>query len=171
MQHIHRRDGLASGNLIRLRDYWLRLRGDRAMPARKDFNPLDVRHLLPHVVLTEVHEQPRRLRYRLIGTFVTALAGRDATGQWLDRGLYGDRLDDFLWAYRTCLDRREPVAVREHVQFSPKDWITIEALLMPMGDGDVANMVLSGVDTVPTGTVTPSAGASFVLDWRLAAPD
>jgi hypothetical protein len=167
MQHVVRSQGLACATLIRLRDYWIELRAGKNMPSRQDLNPSQIRDLLPFVVLTDVLADARQLRYRLIGTFVTTLAGRNATGRWLDADLYGDRLDDFLWAYRTCLSRLEPVAVREYVQFSDRDWVIIEALLMPLGEhAGGANMILSGVDVAPPGTDLPPRGTSFVLDWR-----
>ena len=79
---------MSSATLRQVRDYWLTARGPRRQPAHGDIDPLQIpRPLLPHLVLTDVIHDPLRLRYRLIGTFVTALAGRDATGRWLDESL------------------------------------------------------------------------------------
>jgi len=161
-----RSEGLASESLRRLRDYWLGRRGRRRMPARKDIDPLDIPKLLPKLVLTDVLHEPLRLRYRLIGTFVTDLAGRNATGRWLDEALYGERTDDMLWAYRRCVADRAPVAVREQVQFVAKDWLTIEALLLPCGEADDRpDLVLSGVDRVEPPAKSPPNGESYILDW------
>ena len=118
--------------------------------------------------MTEVFHDPLRLRYRLIGTYVTALAGRDATGRWLDHELYGAGTEDLLWAFRACIGERAPVAVREQVQFVAKEWVTIEALMLPLGDTDAeVGMVCSAVDVMAPGVAVPPHGTSFVLDWRL----
>ena len=168
MLHAARAEGLSSATMRALRDYWLGVRGARQWPARQDIDPLHVPKLLRHMVLTDVLHDPLRLRYRLIGSFVTELAGRDATGRGLDAELYGERTEDMLWAYRQCLDRLGPVAVREKVQFVAKDWVAVEALLMPVGEPDQPpNLVLSGVDFAAPGAALPPAGTSFVLDWRL----
>ncbi len=62
--------------------YWCRLRGGRAMPARHDVDPADIRRLLPFVMIigvTRVGGVPR-FRYRLLGTGIVARSARDYTG-------------------------------------------------------------------------------------------
>ena len=72
-----------------------------------------------------------------------------------------------LWAYRTCIGRRDPVAVREQVQFSQKEWVTIEALLLPIGaTDDRVDMVLSGVDTAGPDVELPAHGVTYILEWQ-----
>lgn len=166
MERVNRDDGMASQTLCQLRDYWLTARGTRAMPAREDIEPTDVPRLLRHIVLTDVSHDPLTFRYRLIGTFVTELAGRDVTGRTLDERLYGKRTDDILWAYRQCISRRAPLAVRERVQFSDRDWVTVEALMLPLGADDRRiDMVLSGVDIIPDNGDVPPDGVSYVIKW------
>jgi hypothetical protein len=61
-----------------LYDYWVAIRGTRAMPARSDVNPADIPQLLPFLVLVERSEG--QLRYRLVGTAIARAAGYDPTG-------------------------------------------------------------------------------------------
>jgi hypothetical protein len=167
MQRMPRPEGPSSDVIRRLRDYWLRLRGERPMPAKRDIDPAAVPQLLPHLVMTDVLHDPLRLRYRLIGSYVTSMSGRNPTGRWLDDELYGKRTEDMLWAFRTCIDGSSPVLVREEVQFTTKEWITIEALLLPIGESNAPiNLVLSGVDVAAPGAQIPPKGTSYVLDWR-----
>jgi hypothetical protein len=70
--------------LAQLYDYWDMIRGARAMPARRDMDPLDIPGLLPHIVLLDVERDPLRFRVRLYGTACTAIRGRDLTGHYLD---------------------------------------------------------------------------------------
>lgn len=140
---------LTSPVLRGLRDYWRDLRGARAMPSRADIDPAHIPSLLPYVFLVDVAGTPPVFRYRLIGTEITKMAGRDATGCLLDEGLYGDNTDRMLLTYRACVADRSPKAVRETVQFVDKDWITVEVLLVPLSpDGGDITMIFGGVDIV-----------------------
>jgi hypothetical protein len=73
--------------LIGVFDYWQSKRRGRPMPARADVDPLELGpKVLPHVLLTEaVREQDRlRFRFRLAGTAMTAAAGLELTGRFVD---------------------------------------------------------------------------------------
>jgi hypothetical protein len=158
-------DHITSVNLQQTLGYWFTARGSREFPERADIDPTDIPRLLPHVVLTDVFHDPLRFRYRLIGTAVTAMAGRDATGRWLDEELYGENLDRMLWAYRKCVDDRAPVAVREQIQFADRDWIVIEAVLLPLGSqGGRIDVILSAVDTIDPSVERPPQGTRLLLD-------
>jgi hypothetical protein len=136
------------------------------MPARADFDPVDVPQILPNITITDVFYDPLRFRYRLIGTAITELTGRDATGKWLDRELYGDNLDRMLWTFQSCVEGREPVAVRQQAQFPNRDWVTVEVLLMPLGDrDDRVSQIISCLIALDEGGVIPPMGTSHILDW------
>ena len=59
--------------LIQGREWWESARGGRAMPGRKNFDPVEAPpEMLPHILLADVVWTPRlRFRYRLIGTHIT----------------------------------------------------------------------------------------------------
>lgn len=160
-------DALTSARLRALRDYWLELRGDRQMPSRQDIDPIDIPHLLAHLVLVDVFSDPLRFRYRLIGTEITRLVGRDATGRWLDESLYGDKVARVTDDFRACVASCTPVAQREFMLFVDKDWIRIESLALPLGvEPGRVDMVLASID--PIGTRAKNSGRDIIdrLDWR-----
>jgi hypothetical protein len=158
---------ISSTVLLSLRDYWLAIKGDRPLPERSDLEPSDIPRLLPYLALTEVHHQPLRFRYRLVGTRITEMAGRDATGRWLDEDLYGDNTDRMLWAFRRCVSEKSPVAVREQVQFADKEWIIVEVLMLPLGRPDrEIELILSAVDNIDTSVEKPGSDSRFILDWQ-----
>lgn len=159
---------MTSPVLRKLRDYWLGLRGERAMPARADIDPLHIPALLPQVVLVDVIGAPPVFRYRLIGTDVVEMANRDATGRALDESLYGANTERMLLAYRETVADCSPKAVREIVHFVAKDWVTIEVLLLPLSnDGHTVTMILGGVDIVDEKPATRNRDQRDVLDWTL----
>ena len=64
-----------------LYEYWDDKRGARAMPARGDLDPADLKRMLPHLILIDVVADPRRYIYRLVGTREVELRGSDPTGK------------------------------------------------------------------------------------------
>ena len=152
-----------------VRDHWLALAAGRPMPAWHEFDPVAVPRLLRHLVVVQVTHAPLAFRYRLIGTYVTAIAGRDATGRALDETLYGDRLEAILWSFRRVATTGQPVASIGHVNFSKRDWIATEHVFLPFGPpGGPVDIILSGLDRRdgdPRLAAVPSGGAGM-LDWR-----
>ena len=61
-------------------DYWDQRRGDRAMPARGDIGPTEMRPYLGMVMLVDVVPDKRRFVYRLVGTKEVEGRGKDPTG-------------------------------------------------------------------------------------------
>lgn len=61
--------------------YWERIRGDRPAPQRSDFDPVDVPHLLPHVIFFEVVDGGADFRFRVIGDVPRASFFENYTGR------------------------------------------------------------------------------------------
>lgn len=62
-------------------EYWLSITPEAGLPGRQHFDPLDIPHLLPNVWLIDVHREPLRFTFRLVGTGVVAFFGSDPTGR------------------------------------------------------------------------------------------
>jgi hypothetical protein len=137
---------LPSEMLLGLFGYWDRKRAGRRMPARADIDPIDIRDWMPSIIFCEVEPEPLRFRYRLIGTRLTELVHRDATGRYIDESLYGDNVEvvkgPFLEAYQT----RAPVALRGRLKWGNVER-AVAALSLPLSnDGETVNMVVFAVD-------------------------
>ncbi len=63
-----------------LYQYWQKLRGTRPAPERSEIEPADIRHLLGNTFILEVVSR-REYRFRLAGTKVCALYGREMKGK------------------------------------------------------------------------------------------
>jgi hypothetical protein len=125
-------------------DYWRQAAADRAMPSRRDLDPIDIPRLLPHVMLVEVHG-PGRYRYRLIGTANAQEHGLNATGRFLDEVLKGPQYrDHVLGLYDECVRERRPV-YSESLFLAAKSGATerhTKVLFMPLSeDGTTVNQV------------------------------
>ena len=125
--------------------YWTGKRGERQFPARADIVPEDIGKLLPFVLLLDVLEGGRHLRFRLVGT--DAAAGIDPTGKLMHEavpdGIYRDHI--------TALFRRGatgPGALYSRSSYAYGDVEgprSISRLFMPLaGDGETIDMMLVG---------------------------
>ncbi|SMF23498.1 PAS domain-containing protein [Tistlia consotensis] len=133
--------------LQELHRLWRELRGERRMPARRDFDPADARRLLPHLMLIDVFPQSpreRRFRVRLHGTAQVDYQGADWTG------CYPHQKTDRAPADRLCEVGDQVVASREPwmstgtLYWLPsKPWSRFETILLPLSDDDeTVNMLL-----------------------------
>jgi hypothetical protein len=126
-------------------DYWLRKCAGRALPSRRDLDPLDIPKLLPHVLLVEVHDGGR-YRYRVVGTENVTEHGIDATGRYADEVIPGPEYKaHVLQLYAKCVRERRPV-YSESLFLSPIGLQTerhLKVLFLPLSaDGNAVNMVL-----------------------------
>jgi hypothetical protein len=116
--------------------YWLRMLDGRPAPSRRDLDPTEIKKLLPHVLLVDVHEGGR-YRYRLIGTDNVREHGMDATGRYLDEVLPGPEYKaHVLRLYDECVRERRPV-YSESLFLSAiglKPQRHLKVLFMPLSD-------------------------------------
>jgi hypothetical protein len=148
----------------KFRDHWLGLSNGGPMPRREALDPIDIPALLPHIVLVDVFRDPLRLKYRLIGTFVTTLAERDATNRFIDRDLYGEALEAMMWPYQQVLEQGRPAATLSPVLFAERDWHNVENVFLPFGADGVIELIAVCVDVNRTeGQRQMTHG--LILDW------
>lgn len=123
--------------------FWESKLNGRRMPARGDFDPVEMKEWLPGIVLVDVEHNPRRLVYRLVGTRSVSLKQRDVTGQTVEDGYHGSSLDEILENYRQVIEGRCAVYDWE-VQVSQNRHLEdSETLLLPLSnDGETVNMVM-----------------------------
>lgn len=130
-----------------LYSYWHRKLAGRRMPARSDIDPLDLKTVLPHLILLDVQPQPLDFRYRVAGTRTYDIFGFDLTGRSV-RDIGPRPVADGVWASLEALTRdREPQHV--HLEFATSDGYarSYRVLRLPLGDDGVTVdrvLVLSG---------------------------
>jgi hypothetical protein len=137
--------GFQSSLLTDLHQYWLEKRGDRAMPRRADIDPLHpaLRRHLGFVVLTDVLE-PVRFRFRLIGSTLTSIVGRDSTGRYLDEVYSPADYEYMIVAYRWVVVHRAPLRISGNLRHENRSWIDMESIDMPLSsDGVVVDMIMT----------------------------
>jgi hypothetical protein len=131
--------------LKRLHAYWLEKRGDRAMPARADIDPLEMHFILGSLILVDVLHEPRRFRIRLHGTDLVRRAGYELTGKMLDELPISEFRQFVEGSFAAAAEARVPRAgVRDRVMDGRI--YRYEALILPLSsNGGAVDMLLVGM--------------------------
>jgi len=127
--------------------YWRMLRADRAMPARSQLSPRDMRGILRNVVLLRVLDGGRDYEYRIVGEqFVWAYGFqfRDMRLTQIEAvdNEHGARMRKLYEHVRTGA---EPLAIRGWVGPEAHDtrFVYYETLLAPLADdGEIVDHIL-----------------------------
>jgi hypothetical protein len=151
--HIDRTlNHLTRAPVIRGRDYWLALRGDRAMPTRADISPREMREFLPHVGLIESLPLPgggEDYFVRIIGGKVEEIFG-SLTGQFVQNTLP----PEIAARWRVILDEvrrsKVPLVATSRVAFNNWRHLKQEVFIAPLGEGDgEVRMLFGALDIWP----------------------
>jgi hypothetical protein len=136
--------------------YWQAKRGGRAMPARREIDPLELGpELLPHLVLTDLLDRGTRVRFRLVGTTVVKRLGFDPTAGYLGAEPMGGWADLLAALHRLVYAERAPIEARSEFTWKPDRRLGVEQLVLPLSqDGSdpaiaLAAFVFASADPFP----------------------
>jgi hypothetical protein len=125
--------------------HWQGLRGQRRMPRRTDFDPLDVRRALGYISLIEVRRDPLRFYFRLDGTKQVDLFGLDCTRRYLDEAMPADHAAMAAASFSEVVDSRAPRYHRRTIPFHHR-LIDYEIVILPFSnDGERVDMLMTGL--------------------------
>ena len=110
-----------------LRDYWESKRRGRAMPARADIDPAEIKPLLPNLLIADLFTDPLRVRIRLAGTKVCETFGFNIAGRWLEELDLTADVGFWLAQYQRMIATPAPVygrttGTRGPVELFRSDW-------------------------------------------------
>ncbi len=143
--------------LKRLYRYWTERRGAKRYPSRDDIDPLDFGYALGRVSLVDVLENPRRYRYRLVSTSMTAGLGYELTGRFLDEIPEPEARRYTRQLYDAAVEKRIPLHFRDDAMLDGRRWQS-EALVLPLSsDQQAIDMLMIYRTAEPSGPprITP----------------
>ncbi|WP_321389863.1 PAS domain-containing protein [Emcibacter sp.] len=126
-------DDLTSDYQNKFYKYWQEIRGDRAMPARRDFNPLHVPDALGNLMLVDVFRNPLEFKIRLIGTNITETTGEDNTGKSAESF---DNTHHILERFSWLLESKKPYVTMGEFVWSARDRREYSAIVLPFSEND-----------------------------------
>jgi hypothetical protein len=140
-----RADAVGSPLVNGLHRYWRdRCEGGRPMP-RARLNPAEIGPYLPHLLLSQIHRDPTRVKYLVVGTQIVRVCGMDFTGRWLDEIMFASlEPEDWVSYYESMVRDEQPVfgETREHLLDGRR--FAFEWVLLPLlGTGGEVAFCLS----------------------------
>jgi hypothetical protein len=125
--------------------HWAEKRQGRRFPARADFDPLELKPLLGHLLMVDVVRGPEdelRFRYRLFGSEFVFYHGADMTGRWLEDIANPGFRDELLDYYRSVVHQGELRTLSYDYLVGDRRH-RFQAVLLPLAaDGKTVNIVL-----------------------------
>ena len=119
------------------------------LPGRRDVDPVAMKALLPQIYMVDVLVRPpgRRYRWRLLGTGITGMAGRDSTGRFFDEIYEGEALSNFLRSFDAVVDSARPMRSYGSFAFADnaRDYVTFEAMEVPLASDGVRIDIVLGI--------------------------
>jgi len=119
-----------------LKSLWLEVCGSRALPSRKEFDLHIMKRWASHLSIAVVTPKGR-FQFRLFGTELANVYGRDLTGRFLDELTPHDLWSVVLQHYREVVKTKKPLFAP--VSVTNGRWYTeVSRLLLPLsGNGEV----------------------------------
>jgi hypothetical protein len=137
--------------IIKARDYWMTLRGARAMPGRAEIVPRDLREILPHIGLVEMVPLPdggEDYAMRLVGGKVEEVFG-PLTGQPICTALPAETAARWRLVFDEVRASGKPLAVTGRVGFDNQRHLKYELFIAPLGEDGAVRMMFGALDIWP----------------------
>jgi len=122
--------------LLDFLEIWQSKRVGGQLPSRADIGPFELRRHLGWVVLIDVERPLIRFKYRLVGTNITEISGRDVTGLYFEDA-YGPDPSGLLKIYKEAFEAAKPCHVVGRYPVPGKDFYQYEAMILPLADNNV----------------------------------
>jgi len=133
-----------SAMVLSLNDWWSAKGGPSIIPDRSVVDPLELKALLPNILIAEVEHEPFRVRYRLQGTKVTEITGIDITGHYLDELLSIEPDQPWQEHYLTVYRSRRPLFGSTTVPRSTGGTVDYEFGIFPLRrDGELVEQFIA----------------------------
>jgi len=123
-------------SLARLYAYWRGKRGARAMPAWREFDPMELGFILGWLNVIEVHRDPLRFRFRVHGSMLVSYTGVEMTGRFLDEHPDPEHREFLERMWSDAVESREPQHGL-HERTLKEERQRFESVLLPLSSDDI----------------------------------
>jgi hypothetical protein len=144
--HLDDPKAIRDSRLLGLFHYWLGKRQGRAMPARRDIDPIEMRQWLGNLLLVEFPPDPMQYRIRLDGVNLVEFYSASREGKGVEAMTSDEERRIVLPQYMTVLEKKQPAYYESEFVTSEGIITAQRKLLLPLSeDGVRVNMVLGGI--------------------------
>jgi len=130
---------------------WESRRTDARLPARADLPIEDLAPWFGRIVIMDAIDGGADFSYRLVGSGIARILGRDLTGRRVSECDYQGGRDHVLRSFRLPVERRAPVFRRGRVEWkADASWLAYESVHCPLAADGVAPDMTIGVQVYLT---------------------
>ena len=112
--------------------YWETIRAERPAPSRADLDPGKIRSLVPNLFIAEYAAMARMFRWRLAGTAICEIYGRELTGSNMLAGWDGFETNIISRFLNATMTGRQPSVLRFRLQTDREQLIGTELMAFPL---------------------------------------
>ncbi|MGH6948581.1 MAG: PAS domain-containing protein [Kiloniellales bacterium] len=133
---------LGQRHIAVVHEHWKALRGERAMPGRREIDPFALKSALGLIIIAQHEPDVDDFRFTLFGTMIAQAMGRDYTGRLASELTPESYAAAVLASYRTVRGSGKPRLTR--LTIGPANSVMVyHRLLLPLGaDGKTADALL-----------------------------
>jgi hypothetical protein len=118
--------------------FWVRKRGARSMPSKRDMDPMEIPPaLLPNLQIIDVLDGGKSFRYRLVGTALVRAYGEDYTGKYSDKLLDPELRRAMHEMYEVVYKSKAPLFAHHKYKTSKDIDPVTDRIYMPLSDDGV----------------------------------
>lgn len=141
------RDQLTSVVIKAVLAFWDERKGPGELMPKDALDPFELKPWLPYLSISEFHEDPFRLRYRLVGTEIVRFVRRDFTGVWLHESGWPDEIIELNRAlYHHVHATRRPSFGLSTVEWDGRTSYRFEWAVLPLTTDGVRATHCLGID-------------------------
>ncbi|MEO3432951.1 PAS domain-containing protein [Inquilinus sp. CAU 1745] len=128
-------DEVASPRVKWLLAHWREKSLDRPYPDRRDLDPIEMKPVLPYLILSEIRQDPLDVRFRLVGTACVAGAGYDYTDLSIRETGFAAEADMWLDLYAEMIETAAPIFGADYVITARGKPARYEFAMFPLSAG------------------------------------
>lgn len=114
------------------------------MPHRDEIDPVELVSWLPYISIMELHYEPFRVRYRVVGTEVARIVGEEFSHRWLDETGWGaDSIALNRLLYERMAEIRAPSFGLSVLAWQGRPDHVFQWALFPLGTGEMVTHCVS----------------------------
>ncbi len=133
-----------------LYDYWRACAKDGRLPSRASINPAAIPSLLPGISILDAGDRPEDIIYRLAGTQLREIFGKEVTGKSVFALEFGEKRNYWLAVYRKVIDEKVPMQGAIKGPVANRDHVVLFWMRLPLSeDNDGVNKILCHDVTLP----------------------
>lgn len=131
-------------SLTELLEHWKALCGDRAMPQRNDFDPVQVPELLTGICLVEVIDGGKDYFYRVAGSALEEMTGQVLQGKYFSELIHAKSRESMRATCGASVETARPIVIKNQLREPGRGQTAITAIVLPLSDdGQTVNMLLT----------------------------